>query len=102
MKMAHLHDNHSSTVSAGLFYLVEAEVFALVLALLWCLIGLLAWLECYGETRPKHHFIAFVVTFLCGPATWITSAWTILHHRRLIIPTKVILPQSWKTSLERN
>ena len=100
--MAHLHDDHSSTVSADLFYLVEAEAFVLVLALLWCLIGLLVWLECYGETRPKRHVMAFVVTFLCGPAAWITSAWTILHRRRLIIPIKVMLPQSWKTPLERN
>ena len=100
--MTHLHDDHSSTVSADLFYLVEAEVFVLVLALLWCLIGLLVWLECYGETRPKRHVMAFAVTFLCGPAAWITSAWTILHRRRLIIPIKVMLPQSWKTPLERN
>jgi hypothetical protein len=102
MKTAHLSASHSSTVSADLFYLVEAEVFLLVLALLWCLIGLLVWLECYGETTPKRHFIAFVVTFLCGPAAWITSAWTILHRRRVIILTKVMLPQSWKTPLERN
>jgi hypothetical protein len=102
MKMAHLHDNNSSTVSADLFYLVEAELFVLVLALLWCLMGLLVWLECYGETRPKRHVIAFIVTFLCGPAAWITSAWTILHRRRLIVPTKVMLPESWKIPLERN
>ena len=100
--MAHLRHDHSNTVNADLFYLVEAEVFVLVLVLLWCLIGLLVWLECYGETRPKRHFIALVITFLCGPAAWITSAWTILHRRRLIVPTKVILPQTWKTPLERN
>jgi hypothetical protein len=32
------------------------------------------------------------VTLLCGPCALIISAWTVAHHRRVVIPTKVVVP----------
>ncbi|HEY2423926.1 MAG TPA: hypothetical protein VGH55_07465 [Chthoniobacterales bacterium] len=78
------------------YCLVQVEVMFLAVVAVWCLIGLLIWLECYGERKPRRHFAALFVTLLCGPCAWITSAWTVAHQRRVVIPGKVVVSEPWQ------
>ena len=77
------------------FYMFQTEVMMLASVLVWCLIGALVWLECYGEQKPPRHLTAFFVTLLCGPCAWIISAWTVAHQRRVVITRKVVVSEAW-------
>ena len=78
-------------------YLMQIEVMLLAAFVAWFLIGVLVWLECYGEQKPRRHFTAFFVTLICGPCAWIISAWTLAHRRRVVIPRKVVVSDAWRT-----
>jgi|SRR5271165_5723584 len=89
--------NQQVSTDFSSFYLIQVEVMFLAAVVAWCLMGLLVWLECYGEQKPRGHFKALFVTLLCGPCAWIISAWTVAHHRRVVIPTKVVVSDAWHT-----
>ena len=78
------------------FYIVQTEVMLLAGVLVWSLIGILVWLESYGEHKPLRHLTAFFVTLLCGPCAWIISAWTVAHQRRVVITRKVVVSEAWQ------
>jgi hypothetical protein len=84
-----------ASIDFNSIYLMQIEVMLLVAVVAWSLIGLLVWLECYGEQKPQKHFTAFFVTLICGPCAWIISAWTLAHRRRVVIPRKVVVSDTW-------
>ena len=83
-------------IDPNVYYLLSIVTALAILALLWTLIGLLIWLNLYGEHKPRNWFIAFFVTLLCGPAAFIVAAWTVASRRPVLVQTKTVLPERWE------
>jgi hypothetical protein len=44
--------------------------------LIWSLWGLWVWLDHYGKRPSEDGFL----TFICGPAAWLTAFWRLFHE----------------------